>query len=264
MRQAIVGGYALLFLAMLCGGQEDVADIPAEDIKIGGEAKKRYFRIGPKARYEKKGPKGGYGLLIIMPGGPGTANFHAFCKRIYKHACPDDYVAAQPVAFKWTEGQTSVWPTEKRKVPGQKFSTEQFVEEVVADVSKWKPIDRKRIFVLAWSSSGPAAYAISLQKKKSPTGFFISQSVFYRAWLPSLKEARGEAYFIDHSPTDAKCKFELAQEAAKLLKKKGAKTKLVTYKGGHGWHGDMYGRMREGLGWLEKNHAKPHKSKKKG
>ena len=38
---------------------------------------------------------------------------------------------------------------------------------------------------------------------------------------------------------------------AKLSKAGGAVT-LVTYEGGHGWHGDVFGTIRAGFEWLEK------------
>ena len=42
-------------------------------------------------------------------------------------------VLAQPVAVKWTEQQQIVWPTDKHRVEGMKFSTEQFVDAVIED-----------------------------------------------------------------------------------------------------------------------------------
>src|SRR5687768_3951868 len=74
----------------------DVADVPAEDLRAGGEEDRRYFLIG--AEKGAKPPDGGYGLLLVLPGGDGVAGFHAFVKRIYKHALPDGYLVAQLVA----------------------------------------------------------------------------------------------------------------------------------------------------------------------
>src|SRR5262249_24557697 len=72
----------------------DVADIPAQALQAAGDANKRYFLIGP--RKNAKPPAQGYGLLVILPGGDGSADFHPFVKRIYKYALPDRYLAAQP------------------------------------------------------------------------------------------------------------------------------------------------------------------------
>jgi len=80
---------------------------------------KRYFLIGPRS--EVKAPEAGHGLIVILPGGSGGADFHPFVKRIYKHAIPATYLVAQPVAVKWTEKQEIVWPTGKSRSERMKF-----------------------------------------------------------------------------------------------------------------------------------------------
>ena len=47
----------------------------------------------------------------------------------------------------------------------------------------------------------------------------------------------------------------MAQQAAKDLENSGATVKLTTYEGGHGWRAGLYDDIREGVQWLEKNHA---------
>ena len=56
-------------------GQDDVADVPSEDLRAKGDEQKRYFLIG--ADEKAKAPKGGYKLLLVMPGGDGSADFNA-------------------------------------------------------------------------------------------------------------------------------------------------------------------------------------------
>jgi len=256
---------ALLLLrapATLCAEEEDpaadVADVPGERVTLGNDEHKQYFRIGPKGTEEAGDePEKGYGLLVILPGGSGSADFHAFCKRIFKQGCPDGYVAAQPVAVRWTDDQEVVWPTKDSGVEGMEFSTEEFVEEVIADVARWKKIDRERIFVLAWSSSGPAAYALSLTSRSSPTGYFIAMSVFKPDSLPSLRNARGKAYFLYHSPDDKVCPYRMAKDAEHQLDRKGAKVEFRDYAGGHGWRGPLYRDIADGIAWLERNHGRP-------
>jgi predicted esterase len=51
----------------------------------------------------------------------------------------------------------------------------------------------------------------------------------------------------------------MAEQAAKELKKSGAAVKLATYEGGHGWRGNLYDNIREGVEWLDKNHTAPAK-----
>jgi predicted esterase len=49
----------------------------------------------------------------------------------------------------------------------------------------------------------------------------------------------------------------MAEQAEKELKTAGAEVKLVEYEGGHGWRGDVFGAIRDGILWLEKHHARP-------
>src|SRR4051794_17987835 len=147
---------AAFLLAVPClaraADDEDIKDVPSQDLKAGKDEKKRYFLIGPAK--DAKAPEKGFGLVVIMPGGPGTAEFHPFVKRIYKNAVPDGYVAAQPVAVKWNDKQEIVWPTanDKDKIDGLKFTTEEFVAAVIDEVAAKHKLDPARVFTLSWSS----------------------------------------------------------------------------------------------------------------
>lgn len=238
-----------LSLVGKAAAQDDVAEVPSKSLFAGDDKNKRYFLIG--ADEQTKAPKDGFGLVIVLPGGDGGPDFNTFIKRIYKNALSKKYLVAQLVAVKWTPRQQIVWPTEKVKVARQKFSTEEFVEVVIKDIKAKYKLNGRNIFTLSWSSGGPAAYAISVQKEKSVTGSYIAMSVFKPDGLGPLEGAKGHAYFIDHSPDDKVCPFWMAKKANETLRKYGAKTRLVTYKGGHGWRGDMYGRIQKGIRWLE-------------
>jgi predicted esterase len=235
----------------------DVADIPSEELQAAGDASKRYFLIGPKKK--AKPPAEGYGLLVIMPGGDGSADFYPFVKRIYKNALPEGYLAAQPVAFKWTPDQKIVWPTKTNPVAEMKFTTEEFVDAVIEEVAKKHKLDREKIFSLSWSSSGPAAYAISLRNKSRVKGSFVAMSVFNPRFLPPLKEAKGHAYYLYHSPDDRVCPYRMAEQAKTRLTESGARVHLEDYEGGHGWRGDVFDDIRRGVEWLEKNREKARK-----
>ncbi len=246
---------ASLLMSLPCGrltAQDDVADIAAQDLRAVKDENKRYFLVGPHKGVTA--PKKGYGLLVVLPGGAGSADFHPFVKRIYKYAVPQGYLLAQPVAVKWTEKQQIVWPTARNRAEGMKFSTEELVDAVIKDVGGRHQLDPGRTFTLTWSSSGPAAYAVSLTSKKV-TGSFIAMSVFKPDLLPPLEKAKGHGYFLYHSPDDRVCPFRMAEQAAKDLENKGAAVKLTTYDGGHGWRAGLYDHIREGVQWLEKNHA---------
>ena len=45
----------------------------------------------------------------------------------------------------------------------------------------------------------------------------------------------------------------MTKQAVKDLEKNGAKVKLLTYDGGHGWRGGLYDHIRKGVAWLDKN-----------
>ena len=240
-------------LCVAVGARAD--EVPSEKRKAGGDEKKEYFLIG--AAKDRKSPKDGFGLVVVLPGGDGSADFHPFVKRLYQNSMHDGYLAAQPIAVKWTDGQEVVWPTAGLKAEKMKFTTEEFVAAVIADVGKAHRIDPARTFTLSWSSGGPAAYAISLQEKPVVAGSFIAMSVFRPDWLPDLKAAKGHAYYLYHSPDDRVCPYRMAQQAEKDLTAAGAKVVLKTYAGGHGWRGPLYADLRAGIEWLEKNHAAP-------
>jgi predicted esterase len=197
--------------------------------------------------------------LIVMPGGDGSADFHPFVRRIYKHALGEDFLIAQPVAVQWHPNQKIVWPTRKNKVAGQRFATEDFVNSVVEDVAAKHKLDRNAIFTLSWSSSGPAAYAIALAKKTPVTGSYIAMSVFKPNDLPPLENGKGRVFYIEHSPEDQVCPFRMAEEAKESLEKAGATVHFNTYDGGHGWLGDVFGRVRSGVDWLALEEAAKQK-----
>ena len=122
-----------------------------------------------------------------------------------------------------------------------RFSTEDLVEDVIRDVERRYKLDARFILTLTWSSSGPAAYAISLDPESRVTGSLVAMSVFKPAELPPLDHAAGHAYFVLHSPQDS-IPIRMAKEACDALGKNGAAVELVTYDGGHGWRGRRCGR----------------------
>lgn len=142
---------AAVLSSRLLLAQEDVADIPSQDLRAGDDQKKRCFLIGPVDGTEP--PESGFGLIIVMPGGDGTADFHPFVKRIYKHAVPDRYFIAQPVAVKWSPRQQIVWPTAANPVRNMQFTTEAFVAAVIQDASQRRKINPARVS----PSRGPPA-----------------------------------------------------------------------------------------------------------
>jgi len=229
--------------------QEDVADILSEEIKIAGDKQKKYFLHISKN--ETTAPKSSYRLLVVLPGGDGGEEFQTFVKRILKFGLPPGYLVAQAIAPKWTKAQKIVWPTRKICVEKQQFSTEEFIEAIVTDVRKRKKVDDRSIFCMGWSSSGPAVYAIALQERTQCIGFFVTMSVFKPENLPFLGNARQRIFYIEHSPDDQICPYWMAENARDDLQKSGAQVKFKSYKGGHGWVGNVYKRITAGVKWLQ-------------
>jgi predicted esterase len=231
-------------------------DNPVTDLRVNKVEEKRYFLIGPKLTKtgkpdDTKVPKDGYRLLVVLPGGPGTPDFMPFVRNIRANVLGQDYLIAQLVAVKWTENQTTVWPTKLSPAPKMQFGTDELVAEVIADVAKRHKIDKRYVFALGWSSSGHVIYNLALQDRPVITGAYIAQSVFHPSDMPPIKAAKGRAFFLDHSPEDETCKFKDAETARDALKKAGANVELVTYAGGHGWQDMPFVRMKKGIKFLE-------------
>jgi dienelactone hydrolase len=136
-----------------------------------------------------------------------------------------------------------------------KFSTSEFFLAVRSELAKAHKLDPRYSFTLTWSSSGMSGYGFSLLPKSGITGTFVAMSIFQPGALPPLSAAKGHPYFIYHSPQDF---IPIAQpEAARdALQKAGAIVKLQTYEGGHGWRGDVFGNIRNGIDWLEQQATK--------
>ena len=228
----------------------DVRDMPAEDVRAGGNEGMRYFLVGP--REEAKEPEGGWALLVVLPGGDGSAEFNPFVRRMAKFALPDGYIVAQLVAPMWKANQEVTWPTAKSRVTGQKFATEEFLDAVVAEVSKKRKVDAKRVFTLSWSSGGPAAYYAALRPKTPITGSLIAMSVFKVDQLPAGAVAKDRAFYIFHSPEDRVCPFWMARKGYEAIRDEGGRVEFAFYPGGHGWSsGNPFGDIRAGVEWLE-------------
>jgi len=153
--------------------------------------------------------------------------------------------------------QEIVWPTERDRVKGAKFTTEEFIDAIVKDVGKRLDLDRRKVLTLSWSSGGPAAYAAAFRKRTPITGSFVAMSVFYPAWFPNLKPAKGKPFYILHSPEDDVCRFPLAEDARDRLGTVGARVEFETYEGGHGWPpATRYELLTAGFRWLDEQVSK--------
>jgi predicted esterase len=242
---------ALLFLVILfatASADDEFPDMVDELRTVAGQPRMQYYLV--RTANADPPTSAGFNLLVVLPGGDGSADFHPFVRRIHGHALDAGTILVQPIAVKWTDSQQIVWPTDHNKVEAQQFSTEDFVIAIISEVSTQFPVNPKRIHTLSWSSSGPAAYALALRSDSPVTGSMITMSVFKPQFLPPLANAAGRRFYIEHSPDDPVCPYWMARSAADALADAAAIVTLRDTPGGHGWHGDVFGRIRTGMDWL--------------
>lgn len=225
--------------------------VPENAVEITvGEGVGHYLLVPPKG---DQPPATGHGLVVALAGGNGSADFHPFVRRIRDNSLSDDFAIAQPIAKKWTADQVVVWPTATDTTAEVKHTTEELITAVIDHVGETTVIDRKRVYILAWSSGGPAAYASLLQKESPVTGGLIAMSVFKPNRLPPVVNAKGRSIYLLHSPQDLVCPYRLAVHAHNALAEAGVRATLFDYQGGHGWRGDVFGNIRRGIEWLEQS-----------
>jgi predicted esterase len=222
-----------------------------ELLTVKGQPQQQYYLIGADDNAAKNKPRR---LLIVIPGGDGSAEFHGFVSSI-REALPPDYLVAQLVAVPSAAEDQVVWPLEKLKDPKQTFTTQQFIENVVKEIMAKHKLDDARVFALGWSSSGNSTYASVLTPSSPVKGAIVAMSVFHPQFLPPLTGAKDKPFVIMHSPGD-KIPIRMAETAEKRLSASGARVKFVRMKGAHGWHDDPLGRISSAVKWLEGKAAK--------
>lgn len=225
----------------------EIETIKIEKKLIGGDPKKEmhYIRGGLTP------PEKGFKVAIVLPGGDGSADFKEFVRRIFFHCGEmNGFVFAQLVAPKWTEPQGIVWPLENNLGTDAKFSTESFIREAIAEIGKSVTVDPEHVYVMGWSSGGPAAYG-ALLSLPEVRGAFVAMSVFKPVNYTGLQGAKGKRLYLYQSPDDKITAMRWAKDAESKLKDAGATVQLVEYAGGHGFQsGDVFGDLRKGFDWL--------------
>jgi predicted esterase len=241
-----------------CGTLAFAGDAPAqvegvrcERRTLGGDPDKACFfirRVGADGA-----PVVATKVLVVLPGGDGSESFNPFVQNLTRWAVPEGYLVVQLVAPRFRDDQQVVWPTKRNPVKGMDFTSEAFIREAVREGGREPDtnLDPRHVYTLSWSSGGPAAYAESLSIDTPVKGSLVAMAVFVEKWLPPLKAAEGQRYYLLQSPDDAVTPLASAELAERELESHGATVKLQTYPGGHGWHGDPVALVREGVAWLE-------------
>ncbi|MCG6155502.1 alpha/beta hydrolase [Rubinisphaera margarita] len=222
-------------------GSSDEQPVEFEVATDSGEPS-RYLLIPTDEGTEK--PEDGHPLVIVMPGGDGSADFHPFVRFISDTVLHGKFIVAQPLAPSWI-----VWPT--RASIDRMMTTEDTLKAVIEDIASRHDIDKSRVYAVCWSSSGPAVYASLLQKDSPLAGALIAMSVFKPDQLPPLENAAGRKVYLLHSTSDRVCPFWMAEKARDQLQNAGVGVRLETYDGGHGWQSGSVSHIGKALEWLD-------------
>lgn len=227
----------------------------AESVDLPELVTGRCFLIPPRAS-QPAPDAAGHALLVVLPGGTGNEELLPFVENGILGVAPDDCVGAMLVAPRWNAEQTIVWPSQRSRVPGMKFTTEAQIAATVAHAKSRWAIDPKRTFLLAWSSSGPVVYDVALAREVDFAGFYVAMSVF-KSDRSLVKNAKDRRFVLDQSPDDRTTPIHFATDAATALAARGAQVWLRRYAGGHGWNDSPLPRIRSGLQWLASGQPAP-------
>jgi len=228
---------------------DDVKDITDQSFLVGGDQMKRYIVSGKIDSSKTQD------LLIVMPGGEGSIDFHPFVKRVFKHELNDNWILAQPVAPKWTNDENRVvWPSVNSPYEPAKFMMEDFLDGMIDELGTKGHAKIGKIYMLCWSSSGPSVYSYLANGKHEIEGAFIAMSIFNQGLIKGAKDLHVKRVFLLHSPDDALIPIVQAEEGRDELTRLGISVKMETYPGGHGWRGSVWELMDKGFAFL---HSSP-------
>ena len=223
---------------------DDVRAIPSRSFFVGGDRRMRYLVAGEFRKGDAKR------VLLVLPGGDGSAEFHPFVKRIDARVLDKDWIVVQPVAPKWDDkGDRVVWPSVGVPYPAAGFTTEAFLDGILDELTLRHGLKVVRTDLLAWSSSGPAVYSYAAHGRHKVDGAFVAMAVFRPDFLGGAKALNVGRFFLYHSPEDPISMTN--PEAAKAdLEARGVPVRLLTYPGGHGWTGPVWKDLASGLAYL--------------
>ncbi|MCZ6837514.1 MAG: hypothetical protein O7G85_17190, partial [Planctomycetota bacterium] len=197
-------------------------------------------------------PEAGAGLLVVLPGGDGSIDFAPFVQDTIRSAAGPDFVILQMIAPPITPmfKNAMVWPLAHLPDARIPFTMEPVILAAVNVARIEHRIDPNRIWVMGWSSGGPAAYELVLMPDSPFSGALVAMSIFMPNLLSPLNGAKDKSFYVLHSPQDF-IAMRFPEAASSQLHEAGARTTLVEYEGGHGWHGDVATKIRAAITWLE-------------
>lgn len=228
---------------------------------LEGDPQRAYRLLCPASLTQSAGrnaspQKQTFGLIVVLADDMSDGDeLAAFWQKAIRQSLQDGYFVALPVAPKWNTHQPAVWLTQRNvhQVEEARFSTEDFLNDIVTDVKRRYPIHPGHVFLHGIGTGGLAAYACSLNAMTPFKGFYLLSSPFKTAQLPALTAARGRRYLIQQSTEDRVTPYFLAKAADELLRKQSAVVKLVVTKGEHGYQFDPapWEQIHQAITWLE-------------
>ncbi len=85
--------------------------------------------------------------------------------------------------------------------------------------------------------------------KTSIWGAFIVASIFRPGEVPDPNALMGQRFFIYHLPQDL-IPIRQATETVDFLTMHRARAKMQEYQGLHGWTGNVYKDIQQGIAWI--------------
>lgn len=147
--------------------------------------------------------------------------------RLSSNLFQNKFLVVMPEATRWSNEQKEVWiPKAKMAtVKDAKFATEEFLEEIIKDVSGKYLVNPKKIILLGQVESGAMAYTAALATKSPFSGFCIFNSPFKSTELPPLKNAKGRSFLLQYSDAST-VPLIMVAAAQKVLTENGAKVEV--------------------------------------
>lgn len=224
---------------------DDVKAIPSASFLVGEDPKKRYFVSG------KIEPGKTKNVLVVMPGGDGSPEFHPFIKRIQMNVLDENWIVVQPIAPRWdNNGDRVVWPSEGVPYAAAKFPMETFLDGMFDELRTRHKLNVGKTYMLGWSSSGPAIYSYAAHGKHTIDGAFVAMAVFNPGFFGDAKTLNVKRFYLLHSPQDF-IKMSHPEAAKAKLEAMKIPVTLTTYEGGHGWHGPVFDMIARGMDFLK-------------
>ncbi|MGB0219186.1 MAG: hypothetical protein ACPGJF_07635 [Sinimarinibacterium flocculans] len=223
-------------------------EVVTERRLVENDPLKRYFLIRRSDAAE-----GSLGLVVFVPGGQGGESSLVFAQNLVRYFLPGNTLLAHLVAPRWAAEQRIVWPTTFVRTPGMKFTTPEFIGDVVDDLLDTYPIDRGRVFAIGGSSSGPATIE-SAVTNPAITGLIVSASVFRPRLFPSMAGIAGKPVFLYYSRQDHLVPYDDGLLLEAVLGHYGAAVHLRSHIYGHEGKDTAYA-IREGIDWLDMHTA---------